>query len=243
MTLQRIIEASGDEASVWIHINSLCVARFGRRAYEIHKEGDPSTILAAGRHIALDDWITFRDQVLVHHGYNIAPRRTPRCYWSDLGILPTEPVSIPLADIQRFHDPLQNPIWKRGPTDRATIAAVLAEGRLANEFVEEEARDGLDPLWDARRIAHFVVDYEPEPMELLITSDHGHFEVYDGFHRLGAAIYRGDARFNVLLEGDETGIARLFPDQAPVLSAVPFIKPGSQNMSPTPSNQNGSHAA
>jgi hypothetical protein len=214
----RIRSTSSDGQSVWVHDEGLCVARFGTHSYEIHTAGEMPLPILIARHRGIQDWIAFRDAVAMHHGYAIPPRATPDRYWVELGITAAEPVSIPLDAIRRHFNPLEQRIWGRGATDRETIARMIAAGRTAETFVEEHLRDAVDPLWDACRIAHFVTHFEPEPMEIAVTSNLGHLEVVDGYHRLGAAIFRDDARFNVLIDGDDAGIAIQFPDQAPVVA-------------------------
>ncbi len=219
----RLRATASDGQSVWIHDEWLCIARFGAKAYEIHSAGETPMPLLNGRHEGIADWIAFRAAMKVHHDYDVPVRATPHRYWDELGIEPVRPVSVPLSAIRRHFDPLVEPLWRRDETDRATVARMIAEGRTAPHFIDEDFRGSSGgPLWDARRIAHFVLHFEPEPMEVCVTSNHGHVEVVDGLHRLAAAIYREDARFNVLINGDEIGIALLFPDQAPpVTEPVP----------------------
>lgn len=218
---ERLRETESDGQSVWVHDEGLCVARFGVMAYEVHSAGDRPVPLLHGRHQGIEDWIAFREAVKAHHGYDMPARVAPRRYWNTLGIVPVQPVSVPLEAVRRHSDPLTRPVWGRDAVDRATVARMIAEGRLVADFLDEDLRGVTGgPFWDARRIAHFVVHYEPTPMEITVTNNRGDVEIVDGLHRLAAAIYREDPRFNVLLDGDDVGIALAFPDQA-----APLIEP------------------
>jgi hypothetical protein len=101
--------------------------------------------------------------------------------------------SVELLKLKR--DPLKNPPWKyswaSAPITREEIATVLQNSdfglgqKSRNEFwtPEEHANRGNH----VRRIAYLVEHRSEHPIKL---TDGGHVD--DGWHRVAAAIYRGD---------------------------------------------------
>ncbi len=157
--------AEGDGTSVWIHVAGRCIARFGRYHYEIYGATQPEQMVGTGRCATVENWQAFRDAIGAEYGYDIPADVTPTRFWDALGIRPREGVSVPLATIQAEYDPLVNPPWSREATDRATIATRIAAADFVADYVPMIDREGITGHWDARRIAYFVVHYEPEPIE------------------------------------------------------------------------------
>ena len=72
------------------------------------------------------------------------------------------------------------------------------------------------PGWDSERVAFLVVNRDPWPISIEVTSPCGAWTIEDGFHRLAAAIYRKDTTILVGLSGYVDGWDVCFPKRVPI---------------------------
>jgi hypothetical protein len=71
--------------------------------------------------------------------------------------------------------------------------------------------------WDSQRVAYLVVNRDPWPIGIDVTSPDGSWIIEDGFHRLAAAIYRRDRTIQVSLSGFIDGYGVAFPERVAVI--------------------------
>lgn len=72
------------------------------------------------------------------------------------------------------------------------------------------------PGWDSERVAFLVVNRDPWPISIEVTSPCGAWTIEDGFHRLAAAIYRKDTTILAGLSGYVDGWDVCFPKRVPI---------------------------
>jgi hypothetical protein len=176
---------------------------------------------AHGRSSSVADWQAFREKVRETFGHEIedvlAPSRFRDELKLDSGYEPGEPnFTVRLSAITEFTDPFREDVWGRGRIRRADVRRALESGDLAAGYEEMDRRDGLPPGWDARRVAFFVRNPDRTPVSIEVISDEGNFVVEDGYHRLAAAIYRGDGEIAVALGGYVRGWDAAFPGRSPI---------------------------
>ncbi len=158
-------------------------------------------------------WQDFCRAVMDTHGYSVPGLAAPTDLHPFIGVVPDKPVAIPLAYLEE-EDPFARNVWCRDPYDRISVERCIAKGHLASVFIPVPERDlPLPPGWDAQRIAHFVVHPDPTPVQIQVVSTHGHVEIEDGWHRLAAAFYRGDATIPAHVTGEPTGREFAFPTE------------------------------
>lgn len=211
MSEPALFDLHADGEATWIHAEGRCIARYGRQAFEVYSQDDPQTLLRHGRTTGAPSWLAFAEGVRDVHGYAVPANAAPDHLHAALGVTPPEPVEVPLALLDEWN-PLERNPWLRDPCDRPAIAAALALGQTEPDFVPMPLRDlALPTGWDARRVAHLVLHPDPTPIDILVTSTHGHIEIDDGWHRLCAAFYRGDATIPALIQGEPLGRELAFP--------------------------------
>lgn len=117
-------------------------------------------------------------------------------------------------------DPFKESIWPtQGPAvlRRKAVAAAVREGRLrAAPWESWPAEDQKSIEAHAERVAYLVVRPAADPVEIDVgCSDLGYDlgavpDILDGFHRIAAAIYRGDKTIRV----DASGSGVILEDRA-----------------------------
>lgn len=212
-----IFDTNGDGTSVWVHRNGYCIGRFSARMFEINDGSDDARRIAGGLTGNIEAWNVFCKTIVDRFGYEVPRDVTPIRFHDALGIARKSAVSVPLEHITRHFNPLDEDVWHREIVTVEKVESAIARGNFASDFIPLPLREHTYDAWDARRVAYFVVCPDPTPIEIEITSSRGHYEILDGFHRLTAAIIRGDARFNVVINGDEVGTDIAFPDRSETL--------------------------
>lgn len=201
-----------DGVTTDIHGEGYPVGQYARGGYQVWaapEASKPTPIHGRGTDLAA--WTAFCRIVAETHGYSVPSLAAPEDLRPALGVVPVEPVWIPRGCLDD-DDPFARNVWCRDPYDRASVARCLADGRTASAFIPVADRDGvLPPQWDAQRIAQFVLHPDPTPIEIQVTSTHGHYDIEDGWHRLAAAFYRYDETVKVRIDGDPIGAALAFP--------------------------------
>ena len=117
--------------------------------------------------------------------------------------------TVPVADLRRKcadqgHDPFLNPPWfgrnhaRIGPIDPRLIDKTL------DMEIEDNPHDDTreySKSWHVKRIAYLVSHPDPEPLVIRQGVHDVEPHLYDGYHRLAAAIFRGDKSIRVELSG------------------------------------------
>jgi hypothetical protein len=206
-----------DLTSVWVHSDEECVARFGKRAFEVYGRSQPRVLAAFGNATTLQGWLDFSKVILDVHGIPIPPARTPIRFQSELGLEhgydKDEPLFvIPLHRIAAFGNPFTDNIWDRGVVTFEKVKACIEQGHFESDFVPMGTRGRVDRDWDSRRIAYLVENQDDRPISIEILSLDGRFEIDDGWHRIAAAIYRGDLEIVAGLGGFIDGWEVAFPE-------------------------------
>lgn len=217
----RQISTDTDRTSVWIHDRGECIARFGRMAFEIMSAEKPRRFLHIEKVSSAQSWIDFREKVQEAHGLEVVDGLTPHRFHKELGLTfgydsNDEIFEISVKVISRFSNPLRHDVWGRGRVTRASIKACVEQNLLAATFVPMGVRGHVGPDWDSQRVAYFVVNPDPWPISIEVTSPCGVWTIDDGFHRLAAAIYRKDASILVGLSGYVDGWDHCFPNRVPI---------------------------
>lgn len=218
----RAFSTDTDRTSVWIHKHGACVARFGRKAYEVMTADEPRRLLHMEKVTSARSWTEFQAKVLAAHGFAVIDGLTPHRFHKELGLTfgydsNDEIFEIQLRAITRLSNPLKYDVWGRGRTTRASIQACIEQDRLASEFVPMGVRHSIvRPGWDSERVAFLVVNRDPWPISIEVTSPCGAWTIEDGFHRLAAAIYRKDTTILAGLSGYVDGWDVCFPKRVPI---------------------------
>jgi hypothetical protein len=80
----------------------------------------------------------------------------------------------------------------------------IAQAIRCREFDRNPYERGtVDSLYHLRRIAYLATSPSNDPITLCYTKNHIDFTVWDGFHRLCAALYSGREEINVQVDTDE----------------------------------------
>jgi hypothetical protein len=106
--------------------------------------------------------------------------------------------TVPVADLRMLYDPFETSPWLGieaiDPDDVAT--AIEHEDFSADPCQSNEQ----SMAFHVSRIAYLVVHPDSNPIDVVPTNV-GSFTLEDGFHRLAAAIYRGDQTIKVAFGG------------------------------------------
>ncbi len=107
--------------------------------------------------------------------------------------------------LAQIYDPFNDPPWIGVATiTKNDIKIAIKYGNL-----EQRPRTEFTPLtkdFHVARIAYLVAHPDPTPITIIKRRD-GDFELDDGFHRLAAAIYRGDETIKAAFEGTKKQLA------------------------------------
>ena len=128
---------------------------------------------------------------------------------------------VPTRSLARRVNPLVNPPW-HGCADcsRRAITAHIANGtaeRRPWDWGDDPAQvdPDIDDSFHASRVAFLVLHPDPHPVLVDVGVPALGFQpahlVFDGLHRLAAAIYRGDPWLAVDFSGSSEEFARTFP--------------------------------
>lgn len=235
-----------DGSAVWIALGPQCVARFGAYAWEVHHPVETGRG-AAGKVAGLADWAIFTTTVKDMLGLSVPQFVTPRCFadalglpahYSELPVLkynPDDLFLLPVADLANKFSPYQTDVWSRDTVTTATVQQYLNTGETISEFVDHEARGHLVGHWDSKRIAYFVRNPWSDPIAVdIFDPETADYNLRDGFHRLGAAIFRGDPHILSELGGYIAPELRLaaFPGMVPFSAATAIGRPDFRTAAP-----------
>jgi hypothetical protein len=136
-----------------------------------------------------------------------------------------DPMAVPVRNLRAMNDPLATPPW----TDRCgrRIAQIhVAEVESAIDRADISPSHWVEKWSFSRgqhiaRIAALVVDPDPTPIEIDVGfPGHGYFTswvIFDGNHRLAAAIVRRDQFITAHIRGDAAHVEN-------VLGVVPQMR-------------------
>lgn len=218
---RRTVTSESDRVCVWVHDGGECVARFGKTWFEVYGADRPRRQIAWGSSLTLEGWRTFKDCVLGTFAYALDDALAPVRLHGEMepspGFEPGDQVFlVPVREISDVTDPFLDDVWGRGTIMREDVRRLLEAEDVASDFVEMHVRERLSAEWDARRTAYFVRNPSAFPISIEVVSPEGDFEVDDGYHRLAAAIYRGDGEIAVELGGYVGGWSAAFPGRRPL---------------------------
>lgn len=221
MSASLAFNTDTDRSTVWIHQKDRLVARFGMMAYEIMSPAAPEQMLTFGRVVSAQSWLEFRDKVQAAYGFEVVDGLTPHRFHKELGLdfgydSNDEIFEIPVAAVSKMSNPLRHDVWGRGRVTRASVKACIEQNKLAATFIPMGVRGRVAPGWDSQRVAHLVVNPDPWPISIEVTSPCGAWTIEDGYHRLAAAIYRRDLTILVGLSGYVDARDHCFPKRVPI---------------------------
>ncbi|AOG03217.1 hypothetical protein [Bosea sp. RAC05] len=233
MTETDIYSAESDLNAVWVHQNGECVARFGRAAYEVFSAGEPRKMVFHGRPASLENWLAFKAHVEAVHGYPISDELTPHRFHKELGLdaayhCTGSVFRVPLAAVSDLNNPFETDVWGRGQTTKRAVREAIERADFAATHINMGVRHMVPPGWDARRIAYLVEHRDETPISIEVHSLDGSFTIQDGFHRLAAAIYRGDSHIDIELGGYVSGWDQSFPERTTIQQPRP--RPGEEDL-------------
>lgn len=116
--------------------------------------------------------------------------------------------TVPVEALAAIYDPFESSPW----FDIDSISPdAVAEAIERQDFDAGHHEPNImkPPSSDyhVRRIAYLVAHPDPEPI-VVVPNQEGSFELDDGFHRLAAAIYRGDPTIRVAFGGTKKQLRR-----------------------------------
>lgn len=205
---------SSDGTTVWIQIDTLAYARFGRNGWEMRSaDGSMTHSLWQGSVSGVQDWREFTARLL--DSFNLATPKwvTPHRIAKDLGYPegydveafdpdPNHVFLIPVGPLEAKFSPFLSNPWQSTPITREHVSFALAEAKLAPRYIEVPLRENLDRDWDSQRIAYFVQNPQTTPIVIeFIDPNEPDFVLLDGYHRLAAAIFRMDPQIIGALRG------------------------------------------
>lgn len=211
--------ADGDGSCVWVHSERGTIARFGRVAFEIFDGDDPHAAPVVVRGSGLEQWRRFRDMVATIHGFGIPDEFVPVRFRDELGLNDAPTFMLDLATIAEFRDPFRFDVWGRTPLTREDVQQAIDERDFVRTYMDMGIRTHVGPKWDARRVAYFVVHPDHAPIGIEVDEE-GNFGLDDGYHRLAAAIFRGDATIRATMGGYMAAWDVHFRDRIPVNRAA-----------------------
>ncbi len=222
-----VYSAESDLTCVWVHQSGECVGRFGRAACEVFSASEPRRMVFHARPASLETWLAFKAQVEAIHGYPISDELTPHRFHKELGLdaayhCTGSVFRVPLAAVSSLNNPFRTDVWGRGKTTRRAVKEAIERADFAATHVSMGIRHMVAPGWDARRIAYLVEHPDATPISIEVHSLDGSFTIQDGFHRLAAAIYRGDGHIDIELGGYVTGWDQAFPQRVPIQQPRPL---------------------
>lgn len=102
--------------------------------------------------------------------------------------------NVSVEKLQNIIDPFISSPWGDGRIKKQNVENDIKNNNLESNYFNNE---NYYPEWHTRRIAYLVVNLDKTPITILINKNN--FDDYDvdGYHRLAAAIYRGDKNINV----------------------------------------------
>lgn len=215
-------EIRWDNETVWIHdATGGCTARFGKAGFEIRiPERDPLIRIGNGPEV-WQEFVHLANEIMsIRLPPNATPLRLRNAF--DIQTDDANDIStVSIAEIVSFYNPLDfEALWAQPLADvLADIRKCIDTNTLAKDYVEPEHRMPLGSHWDLARIAWFVKNPDPTPIEIEVIATDGTWELVDGFHRLSAAIYRNDQTIKVALGGYVDAYDIAFPSRTAVESA------------------------
>lgn len=203
-----------DGKSVWVHAGGHCVARYSPMGWEIRPSIEEPSAYEFGKG-GSGSWLRFQEALKRATRTQVPQWLTPVSAAAELGLpegyqgqrdaseyQEEDLFLVSVGSLAANHSPFNHDIWGRGEVTEARIRALVQASELEPNFVEMSERDALPEEWDARRIAYFVHHPPADPISVeIVDPDSGAFIVQDGFHRLGAAIFRKDELIRIALGG------------------------------------------
>lgn len=123
---------------------------------------------------------------------------------------------VPVSEIRNIVDPLLGETWKCAPIAIAEVQTAVEQQKFRSEswnavqqsVAPEQARD-----FHIHRIAYLVHHgYDQEAPKIAVAHDGVRTWIYDGNHRVAAAIIRGDAALDIVLADTGDGaLQKLLP--------------------------------
>lgn len=108
--------------------------------------------------------------------------------------------TVPVKALAAIYNPIEHPPWIGiDRIDPADIAQAITSKKLDKRFSNSVSYSGQSKEYHIQRIAYLVFNPDSEP--LIVEPYRNEFDVVDGFHRLAAAIYRGDPTIKVAFGG------------------------------------------
>lgn len=120
------------------------------------------------------------------------------------------PIKLPVKRLQKLCDPYETNPWGKQRITRAKVRAAIEAKSLESEPMSNRAHRRRTYRYHIERIAWLVVNGWEDAIEVDIgvpaLGCHAELEgfcvIWDGNHRLAAAIYRGDLEIMAGVSGD-----------------------------------------
>lgn len=162
--------------------------------------------VAAENRSRLRDWYQTLGFGVTHDGWRLEMTRQPK---PDFIIQENAGddyvLTAPVSALAVMYNPFKSSPW--ADVDRIAPEAVAA-AIDRQDFTTApydpvspyDLRSAPNPDYHVKRIAYLVTHRDPQPL-VIVPNVRGSYELDDGFHRLAAAIYRGDATIRVAFGG------------------------------------------
>lgn len=123
---------------------------------------------------------------------------------------------MPISELRQVVDPLDGSHWKVRPISPDEILEAIDAGAFVDiswQEVSATIPKELHDIFHVRRIAHLVKNAPTESQEhkVMLCMVNDEAWLYDGYHRLAAAIVRGDTELTLSINAAEELIAARLP--------------------------------
>ena len=112
--------------------------------------------------------------------------------------------NVSVSALSNIYDPFDRSPWDGvDKIDPDEVVAGAVEKSCRSIAHDDAMQNPLAPpkqAYHVKRIAYLVAHPDPEPI-VIVPNVRGSFQLEDGWHRLAAAIYRGDAKIKVAFGG------------------------------------------
>lgn len=115
---------------------------------------------------------------------------------------------VSVENLNEIYHPFEHPPWfDTQPISTDEVQNAIADKQLNNQPHEPNVMKPASKEYHIQRIAYLVIHPDHNPITIVPTRE-GSFTLDDGFHRLMAAIYRGDRIIKVEFGGTKQQLAR-----------------------------------
>lgn len=198
----ELTQITTDGKTVWVNGPNGCLGRFSRHGVDVHRDpADPQS----GPH-CLDcspepDWNRFKESMKLYHGVIVPDHYRPGG--------PSDPIWLGLEKLlDRYPDVSPFSVHAECTGGGGGAFREMTESMVASRTMHRHSYTGDSDFlsWTSERHAARIswLFHNPDPTPLRACLATRRLWIDDGYHRLGAAILRGDRTVSVVLESSDT---------------------------------------